>query len=277
MEKAKEGFNLVDGVNVCSNQQYHSDRKYLSSSVLKTVYKSLDTYYNEYVLGNKKEISKETQSIFDYGTLCHSYILEPDTVEKDFNFYPGFRKQGKDFEEFLNALDNPQLPVISASQHSQVKELIQAYKSHPAAPKLIEGGFPEHTVCGELHGVPIKVRADYINIDKGYIVDVKTTGYSSEKDSFSMTIDGLMYHLSAALYSLMMEKQYGKKFDFYFIVLSKKTKMCDVYKLSEERMELGRRIVQEACSKYKKAKETDTWTDFFEKERSFENYEIEEI
>ena len=49
--KAKE---LVDGVNYCSNFDYHSNRTYLSSSVLKTVYKDLAKYYAEYILGEKE-------------------------------------------------------------------------------------------------------------------------------------------------------------------------------------------------------------------------------
>lgn len=278
--KAKDGKGpkeLVDGLNDCTNEAYHADRKYLSSSVLKTIYKSLDLYYNEYILGQKREISKETQATFDYGTLCHSYILEPDKVAEDFNFFEGFRKQGSEFEEFkLRA--KPGLPIISASQHVQVKELIAAYKAQPAAVNLIKGGHSEFTICGKLHDVPIKIRTDYINVDKGYVADVKTTSYPSEKESFSLTVDGLMYHLSAALYCAMAEQFYGKKFDFYFIVLSKKTKTCDVYKLSDEKMELGKRIVQEACAKYKKAKASGVWSELTTEEaEESQDYIIEEI
>lgn len=270
---------LVDGINDVTNSDYHADRKYLSSSVLKTIYKSLDQYYLEYKMGMKKEVSKETQGAYDYGTLCHSYILEPESVLADFNFYEGFRKAGKEFEDFkLTA--KPGLPIISNSQHVQVKELIKAYDSHPVAPSLISGGHPEYTICGTLHGVPIKVRTDYINIDKGYIADVKTTSYPSDKDSFTQTVDGLSYHLSAALYCAMAEQFYGKKFDFFFVVLSKRNKTCDVFRLSDEKMELGKRMVSEACSKYKKALASGIWTEaaFTEPEEKLQtDYVIEEI
>ena len=277
---SKNKPQLVDGINNVSNSTYHADRNYLSSSVLKTIYKSLDQYYLEYVMGKKKEIGKELQAVFDYGTLAHSYILEPESVHKDFNFYPGFRKQGKEYEAYLENLVNPNLPVISASQKAQVNDLIKAYDKHPVAPSLITGGFAEHTICGQLHGVPIKVRTDYINADKGYIVDVKTTSYPSEKESFTMTVDQLSYHLSAALYTAMAEQYYGKPFDFYFLVLSKKDKTCDVFKLSSAKMEAGKRMVQEACSKYVKAKASGIWTEpsFIEQELETQtDYIIEEI
>ncbi len=254
---------LVDGLNDCDNSDYHADRKYLSSSVLKTVYKSLDIYYNEYILGMKKEISNSTQSTFDLGSLVHSYILEPHLVENEYNFYKGFRKQGADYDLFLESVKKGK-PVISSPQHHQAKELVEAYKRNKHASQLITNGFSEQTICGTLNGIPIKTRYDYINSDKGYIADVKTTAYGSDLDSFKQTVDGLMYHLSAALYCSMASQHYGKPFDFYFIVLSKKDKTCNVFKMSEETMEKGKRIVTEACAKYKKAKETNSWTELTE-------------
>ena len=254
---------LVDGLNDCSNAQYHSDRKYLSSSVLKTVYKSLDVYYNEYILGQKKEISQTTQATFDLGSLVHSYILEPHLVQNEYNFFKGFRKAGPEYQEFIMSAKNGK-PIISSPQHHQAKELVAAFNNHPVAKNLIDGGFSEQTICGTLHGVPIKTRYDYINVEKGYIADVKTTSYPSDLESFKLTVDGLMYHLSGALYCAMAEQHYGKPFDFYFIVLSKKDKTCDVFKMSEETMSKGKRIVSEACSKYRKARETNSWTELSE-------------
>jgi hypothetical protein len=276
--KSAEATGLVDGLNDCSNAQYHSDRTYLSSSVLKTVYKSLDLYYNEYKLGLKKEISQSTQATFDLGSLVHSYILEPHLVENEYNFFKGFRKAGPEYQEFIMSAKNGK-PIISAPQHHQAKELLAAFQKHPAAKQLIEGGFSEQTICGTLHGVKIKTRYDYINADKGYIADVKTTGYGSDLESFKQTVDGLMYYLSAALYCAMAEQYYGKPFDFYFIVLSKKDKTCDVYKMSEETMEKGRHIVREACAKYKQASETNIWTDLKEPAKMVldEDYEILEV
>ena len=275
---SKKPIELVDGINECENSDYHADRKYLSSSVLKTVHKSLDQYYHEYILGQKKEISKETQAIFDYGTLCHSYILEPEKVESDFSFFEGFRKAGSEFEEF-KARVGTKKPIISASQNIQALDLIKAYQAHPVASSFIKGGFAEHTICGELHGIPIKIRTDYLNADEGYIVDVKTTAYPAEKESFKLTVEGLMYHLSAALYCAMAEKYYGKPFKFYFLVLSKKTKECEVYRLSEAKRQEGDQIVAAACAKYWKAKVSGNWSELKvsadEKERT--DYTIEEI
>jgi hypothetical protein len=269
---------LVDGLNDCDNSDYHADRKYLSSSVLKSVYKSLDNYYNEYILGLKKEISTSTQSAFDLGSLVHSYILEPDKTLNDFAFFSGFRKAGKEYEDFLEATAKGKT-VVSSSQKQQAEAMIESFKKNDAAKNLISNGFAEQTICGTLKGVPIKVRFDWINVEAGYIADVKTSAYPSDKESFKLTVDGLMYNLSAALYCAMAEQYYGKKFDFYFIVLSKKDRTCDVFKTSEETMQTGMDVVNKALVKYKKAKETNVWTELVDPARILEDtkYVIEEI
>lgn len=269
---------LVDGLNDCTNSEYHADRNYLSSSVLKTVLKSLDTYYLEYILGEKKEISSTLQATFDLGSLVHSMILEPHLTNNEFQYFKGFRKSGKEYEDFLSSA-RAGVPIISSPQKHKADELMKAYKRNQAAVGLIKNGEAEQTICGELHGVPIKTRFDYINVEAGYIVDVKTTGYASNLESFRMSFDTLQYNLSAALYLDMAEKFYGKKFDFYMLVLSKKDITCDVFKLSQDTINSGKRLVLEACQKYIKAKSTNVWTEITERDKlqAVTDYEIKEL
>lgn len=250
---------LVDGLNECSNAEYHADRKYLSSSVLKTVLESLDKYHNDYILGNKTEYSTATQSNFDVGSLIHSMILEPETVASGYNYYKGFRKAGAEYDSFLATCSNKALPIISVNQLKQASELLEAFNKLGAAKNLIRNGAAEQTICGNIAGVPIKTRFDWINAEEGYIADVKSTGYSSDKESFTSTIESFKYDLSGALYTMMAESYYGKPFDFYYIVVSKKDKTCDVYKTSKKRMLDGRKKVIQACEKYLRAKETNVW------------------
>ena len=252
---------LKDGLNDCTNKIYHDDRKYLSSSVLKILYKSLDEYHDQYILGNKKEYNQQTLANFDVGSLVHSMILEPETVASSYNFYKGWRKSGLEFQEFCSSLLNAKLPIISAPQLHVATELLNAFKALPAALELVKGGFAEQTICGTLFGVPIKTRYDYINVNDGYIADVKTTAYASDKESFSETCHSLSYELSAALYCMMAEQYYGKPFKFYFIVLSKKDKDCNVYLTSEKKMNDGKMKVINACKKYLAAKESNVWTE----------------
>ena len=252
---------LTDGINDCTNADYHADRKYLSSSVLKTVLKSLDDYKKQYIDGEKKVFGNV--AALDEGSLAHAYILEPHLVEQDFLFFNGFRKAGPEWDNFLASIDSAaaKKPILSMPQKHRVQELIKVYNAHPVAPKLMANVQCEQTICGELHGIPIKVRFDAIDVEAGAILDIKTTGYSGDVDSFKQTLKDLNYELSAALYCAMAEIHYGKPFDFYFIVLSKKDIACNVYKTSDMTMARGNRMVLDACQKYKKAKETNVWTE----------------
>jgi hypothetical protein len=252
---------LMDGLNECSNTDYHSDRKYLSSSVLKTIYKDIAEYKRQYIDGEKKQFGNMTA--LEEGSLTHGIILEPHMVKQDFVFFNGLRKAGADFEAFKAAMDPATASkiIISKPQKLRVDEYVKAYKARPEAVELIAGGEAEQTICGTLHGVPIKARFDYINVEKGYIADIKTTGYSADVDVFKQTLRGLSYELSAALYCAMAEQYYGKKFDFYFIVISKSDKECHVYKTSENTMNEGRNMVKVACEKYLKAIQSNIWVE----------------
>ncbi len=253
-------MSLKPGINEnVSNADYHADRIYLSSSVLKTIYKSLDLYHKEYILGIKEPFKNQDALI--EGSLAHSMILEPHLVSTDYNFYSGMRKAGADFELWKESLANPNLPIVSAPQKHRVERLVDAYKASTSAVGLMKNIQVEHTVCAELKGVPVKARFDAVDIERGIIMDVKTTGYPGDLESFRTTCSQLMYPLSAALYCKVAEAVYGKPFKFYFIVLSKRDIDCHVYLTSEETMREGARQVDEALVKFKKAKETGIWTE----------------
>lgn len=269
-------YKLKEGINHCTNEEYHGDKSYLSSSNLKLLLKDVAKFKDEVLDGNRKEIKSSTQNVFDEGTYAHSLILEPETIEKEFAFWHGIRKAGNEFEAFKAA--NTGKIIMSKSQRHRVEKWVEAYGKRPEAVDLVSGGFPEYSLAGKLHDVDIKVRADYINIDKGYIADVKTTGYSPDVDSFSYVVKSLGYDLSAALYTKMFENYYKRKFDFYFIVLGKKDIACEVYKLSDDSRQAGDLAIMEALKKYKRCLKSGVWTEHVKDDKiEKDNYEILEV
>lgn len=248
-QKLKKGIN-----EKISNADYHADKRYLSSSSLKSVLKDPEQFYKEHVLqeGERKHIPA-----FDEGTYAHSLILEPETIEEEFAFYPGMRKAGAEWEEF--AMANKDKIVLSKPQKMRVESWVRSFHKRPEAVSLVKGGIPEHTIAGEYLDCPIKVRADYINLDKGYIADVKTSSYDTDVDTFKFVINQFSYQLSAALYCKMFEEYYETSFDFYFIVLGKKNLRCEVFRASRDTMAEGLLMVQKAISTYHKCKKTGIW------------------
>jgi len=267
---------LKPGLNDISNSDYHADKSYLSSTSLKKLLKDPEVFYKEHFLG---EGENKSSNAFDEGSYAHTLILEPHMVKEEYAFFEGWRKYGKDWDAFLTKHGDSGKILLSKPQRVRVEKLIDVYDQMEVAKELISGGFPEQTVAGTLSDVPIKVRADYINVDRGYIADVKTTGRAGDLDSFKYTISDYSYQLSGALYSMMFEKFYGKPFDFYFIVLSKKEVTCDVYKMSSDTMAEGKAMVIEGLSLYKKCLKTGLWTSRKKCANMALNdkYEIEEV
>lgn len=251
----KKNFTLKPGLNSCTNAEYHGDKNYYSSTTLKLLLKNPADFYDQYILGNKKVLSL---AAFDEGSYAHAIILEPETIPEEFAFYPGMIKRGQEWNDFKEA--NKGMIILSKPQKMRVERWCKAYERRKAAVNLLSGGKPEVSLAGDLMGMPIKVRADYINVDKGYIADVKTTSYGSDRDTFNFTINQFSYHLSAALYSKMFELHYGKPFDFYFVVLGKKDESCEVFKASQDTMGRGLDAVRKAVDTYKQCKSTGIWT-----------------
>jgi hypothetical protein len=255
-----------------SNADYHANNTHLSSSSLKLILKSASQFYNEFVLGNRENISK---SAFDEGSFVHTLILEPHKVD-EYAIFPGLRKVGKEFEAFK--ANNPNKVILSSAQMLRCEGLHRSYAAMPLALEMITGGLPEHSMDSSILDVPVKARADYINIDKSYIVDVKTTSMPSDTEIFKETVHQYGYELSAALYAQIAYNTYGKLFDFYWLVLSKADGQCHIYKASSNTLSLGSTLVTKALVKYKQCNQTGLWIDEHQPAKFDESqYEIVEV
>ncbi len=255
-----------------SNAEYHKDKTHLSSSGLKTLLASAQQFHHEYVLGNKEQIERD---VFTEGSLTHTLILEPHKIN-EYAVFPGLRRAGTAYTEFK--AQNASKTVVSAAQMLRCQKLFTAYQSLPAALNILKGTLSEHSMVSEILRVPVKARADAINIDAGIIIDVKTTAMPSDVDIFKQTVLDYSYHLSAALYCQIAFNTYGKLFSFYWLVLSKADNRCHIYKASTETLSTGSALVTQAIVKYKKCRKHDMWLDSnFETDYSTNDYEILEV
>lgn len=255
-----------------SNDDYHGEREHLSSSNLKMLLKDKEKFYKEKILGERKV---ERKNAFDEGNYAHTLILEPHMVNAEYAFYPGFRKSGKDWERFKDS--NSDKIILSKPQKARVEKWVKSYENLPVAVELLKGCDPELSLFTNMNDVKVKVRADAINVEKGYIVDVKTTSYSSELDSFKTVVDNLNYDLSCALYVKAFSEHYRKNFDFYFVVLGKNDGMCQVFKASNDTLNKGSMLVAQALSEFKKCKESGIWVDSKPELCNNSGYEILEV
>ncbi len=250
-------FQLKLGINQATNLQYHSDKAWLSSSSYKDLLKDPAKFYKEHVLGQREEQAQKDH--FTTGSLLHSLVLEPHLVASEYAVFEGLRRAGSKFEEFKANVKSG-VTIVTSGQMQQAKWLLNGYKQNKVARQLIDsGGLSEHTVCQIWYDVPTKVRADRINIEKGYIVDVKTSSFPLDPDSAKMTIDKWNYTLSAALYADVMAQYYGKPFDFYWLFCGKVDGDCAVYKMSESTRQQGLLQCIKGATLYKECMRTGKW------------------
>lgn len=247
-KKLKNGFNDV------SNNVYHADRTYYSSSGLKLLLKDKLAFYRKYIL-NEKEETKVNHN-FVFGSLVHALILEPHLVDEEFAVWSK-SKGTEEYKKFLE--DNKGKDIVTPTAWSNGQFILQQAKESPFF-KYVEGGEAEKTMCGKLHGMPIKVRADYIKDD--YILDIKTTSMDiSDTYNIQRACANYGYALSSALYLDMFKKKMPKLKRFLFWFINKQSGNSVLIEASEEFLEFGRNQCKEAASIYKEANKTGNWED----------------
>lgn len=281
LNKKKEEFSLKLGFNeYISNEDYHNDREYVSSSGIKLMAKNPREFHRIYVLN--EESSFGNQSALDFGSYVHSRILEPHLTEEEFSIFDGKSRRGKAYEEFLEA--NEGKTIITNSQKYEADKLIHNFEratvlmgdadneKETNVSKFFTGGKAEETLCVVLDGVKVKVRFDYRKeFDSfGSINDIKTTSSRVDTPEKAQEVCAMFgYHVSAALYVDAVHQETGLPHDFYFCFICKADGNTYMYKASEQMLEEGRKTYKEGLAALAKARETGVYYKNIIKEINF--------
>lgn len=266
---------LVEGINLVNNTDYHADKTYLSSSSLKLLLDDPRQFKLEYI--DKIPRIREIKAAFDEGTYAHTALLEPHLVNSDFAFFEGWRKAGGEWEVFKAA--NADKIILSKPQKIKMDDLIKKALDLNKDLKLLElsNGFSEHTLAITLNGFKLKARADFINVNDKYIIDVKTSSFDTDVDNFKYTLDSFKYDLSSAMYLALFEHYYGCRFDFYFFVLGKTTGTVDMHRLSDATRQAGHQKFTKAVNLYRYYESVNWDLDSVIPSKQSSEYEIKDV
>ncbi|ODN41086.1 PD-(D/E)XK nuclease-like domain-containing protein [Piscirickettsia litoralis] len=140
---------------------------------------------------------------------------------------------------------------VTPAMMEQAQFLAKAIESHRMSKVLLSGGKPELSVFGELEGVPVRVRADYLH--PAAIVDIKTCRDEVSVERFSRTAVDLGYYLSAALYMHVIAQQTGMERPFVFCAIHKATGYVAYHKIEwgSEAHSYGLQLCCNALERYK--------------------------
>lgn len=258
-----------------SNKVYHADDHFTSSTAVKLLYYDIGKYEREYI--HKEKEDKPDNPAFTIGSYVHSLLLEPENVQAEYAFFPGWDGREKGYQEFK--LQNAGKTVITQAQQLQVDNMMKGFKRNPLAEKMLAGGKNELTLCVDLFGVPVKVRFDHINVEEGYINDVKTSGYDVDHETFKMQgIGNLKYEVSAGLYTLAAEQYFQRPFEFYFTCLSKRSFNTEIFKTGIATMSNGKIRSKVGLERLKHYRKHGDWADLGSKKtKTVSDYKILEL
>lgn len=266
-------------------KEYHAQREidvhHVSSSQLKTMLEDPELFYRTYIT---KEVDKEATSAMDIGSYFHTAILEPHLVEKEFAFFDGAVRRGAKWDDFVES--NKGKIQLTEADKAKGDTLIEGVKRSPVALQFLTEGQPEvscfailfvdiingnvfaKTKTSLLHlnregwdvldaegfdplgylPIRVKVRADYINLNKGYILDLKSTSSKAKNPKEMLkAVEMYQYDMSAALYldifSIYTEIPMT---EFYWVFAQKDIPTAKTWLASKDSIRVGR-------AKWKKA------------------------
>lgn len=246
-----------------SNEEYNN-LVALNYSGLKELLKS-PLHYQTYL----KHGRKQTEAMI-FGEAMHTALLEPHLFSQKFYTAPTCEdpredglpkkntKEGKDLWNKITTEAQGKM-VISNHQATHIKIMTDKLYSKRTTRELLNGGLSEQALIGEIGGIKVKARADYIHPEKGFILDLKTTSETASPDRFKYKIYTLGYHLQAAFY-LKVANLEGCYRDFYITAIETFPPFeCKTYQLDFGALELGNTLVNKAITRYKECLEKNSW------------------
>lgn len=244
---------LIEGKDL-SNLEYHS-REEFSSSQLKDALEDVERFYKIHVAKTMAKPSMN-QDALDIGSYYHAAILEPHLLDEEFAVFTGARRAGKEWTDFQNKHGTK--TVLNLKGYGDAQVLVEATQNNKAAMELLKEGQAELSCITHLEKLPIRVRADFINSKKGYILDLKSmTGNAKDESKIVKAIRDRNYDMSAALYvdafnSVLPKKEQIK--EFYWVFASKDYANCRVWRMTPELYELGKNKYLKAIMEITEAK-----------------------
>lgn len=235
------GINVLDKIAIIqkdSNDEYHGNKDYVGSTSVK-LYKNSPLHY--------KFQKVESTPALEFGSLYHAFILEYELFEKEYFVFNDteiceqlisgayFDEKGKQIfakspratkiykEWYSNQMTiSNNRKLVGIEEYEMIKEMKSVLFAHPYARYLLTGGISELSHYTILNDVKVKVRPDHMFNKKKICVDLKTAK-TAKHDEFPKNAYDLGYHISAAMYSDVLEQIYtpGESWTFFFVVQEK--------------------------------------------------------
>ncbi len=238
-----------------SNEDYHADRDYISSTGLKLLPNKLGEYIARYRMKQKAESKSEA---LKFGGGMHSAILEPDIFPTEYVIEPLVNKRTNDgkaeLKEFYASCEAKGKTILTPQDMDTIKAMRNTVMQHPTAGPALNMAIPEQSffLAGEINE---KVRLDAFK--SNVIMDVKSC---ESIDKFFNAAAQYSYNVSEAMYRNVASEIIGEPVEFLFIAVQKTYPFtAEVFQSDDLMRSEGDRKYREAKDAYLELRESNNW------------------
>lgn len=202
---------------------------------------------------------REATRSMHLGSALHMAVLEPEKFEDSYLILDVDDRRSSIYKEAAKTRD-PET-ILTRTEADKIHGMQSAASGNVAIATALASCksfelsmFVNDPQTGEL------CKCRYDAIGQECIVDVKTTADASP-EAFSKAIFNYRYHVQAAFYLDAYEWKTGQKIPaFYFAAIENESPhACQLYRLDDFSIELGRREYRRLLDLYHQCKTTDTW------------------
>lgn len=193
------------------------------------------------------------------GSATHTMLLEPELFDGEYLVADIDRRTtvGKELDAKAK-LDN--LTVLKTEQKQIIDDMIASIKANKSATKMLKNGQAEMSIFWQDKetGINCKARMDYVR-SEGIIIDLKTC-LDASPAAFEKTILANNYHVQAAMYLDGLFEVGHTSVAFCFIAVEKEAPYgVGVYTITDDYIEIGRKIYKAGLVKLKECLDLDFW------------------
>lgn len=210
----------------------------------------------------------EPTAAMKFGTAWHTAFFEPQRFAAEYVAIPeGLDRRSKEGKALFAEVEASGRVPLSAAEDELLAAMLASAQRHPMTARLLALDHDvELSVFGEIYGVPVKARPDFLaypcqEFPNGLILDGKTTTNASPVE-FPRAAWNLDYHIQAALYTTLVQGLLGTAHPPVFAWLAAEKDAphcCAYYTAGENLIEHGRRELRELLALYAQCRSTGVW------------------
>lgn len=249
-----------------TNSEYHA-LPAIGASGLKLLNQAPAKYYAAYLDPNRKPL-EQTDDMLE-GSMIHTACLEPHLFDEQYSVVPdGIDKRTKEGKLLFKEIEATGKVPIKPAKAEMALDLSRIFHNHDwiAFDVINNNPIIEQSFIADINGVQVKIRPDMwiepcADFPNGAIIDLKTTADASPA-GFGKAITNYEYWLQAALYCMVIQREYGlsEPPPFYWFAQEKKPPYLNmIYRCSQLIYEYGVSEVERLLEIYRVSLETGEW------------------